>query len=330
MATIPTTKLGIFGDKVSVPRIGLGAAPMSSAYGESDDEKSVKVLNHAIDIGCTLWDTADMYGIGHNERLLSRVLNERRGEVFLCTKFGITSRQPEPGEKGDFIHFETGRNGKPDYMRKCIKDSLERLGVDYIDLYYLHRVDPNTPIEETVAAMAELVKEGKVRYLGLSDCTAKEIRRAHKVHPIAAVQISYSVLRTDVETNGVFDTCRELGITVVAFAPLGRGFLTGQVRSFDVFSEYDFRRNMPSFKPGNLEHNLKLVDALEAMAKHKNCTSGQLALAWLLAQHDNLIVIPGTKRIEYLEENVAAGQIGLSDNDLKELRNLIDNANTRK
>ncbi|KAJ2397367.1 hypothetical protein GGI23_003561 [Coemansia sp. RSA 2559] len=330
MAGIPTTELGVFGDKVSVPRIGLGTTPMSSAYGESNDEESVKVLNHAIDIGCTLWDTADMYGVGHNERLLSRVLKERRSEVFLCTKFGITSREPEPGEKGDFVHFETGRNGKPEYVRKCIKDSLERLGVDYIDLYYLHRVDPNTPIEETVAAMAELVKEGKVRYLGLSVCTPEEIRRAHKVHPIAAVQIEYSAWSTDVETNGVFDTCRELGITVVTFSPLGRGFLTGQVRSFDVISEYDYRRNMTSFKSGNLEHNLKLVDALETMAKHKNCTSAQLALAWLLAQHDNLIIIPGTKRIKHLEENVAAGQIDLSDSDLEELRYLIDNANIRR
>ncbi|KAJ2399586.1 hypothetical protein GGI23_002567 [Coemansia sp. RSA 2559] len=327
MSTIPTVEIGTPGDKVSVPRIGLGTMGMSVMYGAVDDDESVQVLNHAIDIGCTFWDTANVYGLGHNEKLISRVLKERRDEVFLCTKFGSVFSEPEPGYSGNFANRITGVSGKPDYVRKCAEESLERLGVDSIDLYYMHRMDPNTPIEETVAAMAGLVKEGKVKYIGLSECTPEELRRAHKVHPITAVQIEYSAWSTHVETNGVLDTCRELGITVVAYSPLSRGFITGQIRSFDDLPEDDWRRTNPRFKPEHFETNLKLVSAFETLAKKHNSTSGQLALAWLLAQYDNLIVIPGTKRSKYLDENFGAGKIKLSDEDLKELRKLVDSAN---
>ncbi|KAJ2860396.1 hypothetical protein GGI22_002725 [Coemansia erecta] len=327
MTTIPTVEVGTPGDKVSVPRIGLGTMGMSVMYGAVDDDESVQVLNHAIDIGCTFWDTANVYGLGHNEKLISRVLKERRDEVFLCTKFGAVFSEPEPGYSGTFADRITGVSGKPDYVRKCAEESLERLGVDRIDLYYMHRMDPNTPIEESVAAMAGLVKEGKVKYIGLSECTPEDIRRAHKVHPITAVQIEYSAWSTHVETNGVLDTCRELGITVVAYSPLSRGFITGQIRSFDDLPEDDWRRNNPRFKPEHFETNLKLVNAFEALAKKHNSTSGQLALAWLLAQYDNLIVIPGTKKSKYLDENFGASKIKLSDADLKELRKLVDSAN---
>ncbi|KAJ2396464.1 hypothetical protein GGI23_003908 [Coemansia sp. RSA 2559] len=327
MTTIPTTELGIPGNKVSVPRVGLGTVPMSVVYGAVDDEESIKVLNHAIDIGCTFWDTADVYGLGHNERLLSRVLKERRQEVFVCTKFGLTARERKQGDEGNFMSYINGINGKPEYVRKCADESLERLGIDCIDLYYIHRIDPATPLEDTVAAMAELVKEGKVKYIGLSECTAEQIRRAHKVHPIAAVQIEYSAWTTHVETDGVLDTCRELGITVVAYSPLGHGALTGNVRSIDDLDKDDWRRNNSRFSLENLNNNLKVVDAFEALATKHNRKPGQLALAWLLAQDDNLIVIPGTKRSKYLDENVASGQVKLTAEDLNVLRKAIDCAN---
>ncbi|KAJ2547657.1 hypothetical protein EV175_005132, partial [Coemansia sp. RSA 1933] len=208
MTKYPTIEIGVPGNKVRVPRIGLGTMGMSAIYGAVDDKESVKVLNHAIDIGCTLWDTANVYGLGHNEKLLSRVLKERRNDVFLCTKFGAVFSEPKPGEEvKNFAEKITGVSGKPDYVRKCVEESLERLGVDTIDLYYMHRMDPTTPIEDTVAVMAEYVKEGKVKYIGLSECTPEELRRAHKVHPITAVQIEYSAWSTHVETNGVLDAC---------------------------------------------------------------------------------------------------------------------------
>ncbi|KAJ2681854.1 hypothetical protein GGH99_005004, partial [Coemansia sp. RSA 1285] len=258
MSAIPTIEIGVPGNKTRVPRIGLGTMGMSCLYGVGDDEESVKVLNHAIDIGCTFWDTSNIYGFGLNEKLLSRVLKERRDEVFLRA---------------------TGVNGKPEYVRKCIENSLERLGTDHVDLYYMHRMDPTTPIEETVSVMAELVKEGKVKYIGLSECTPEELRRAHKIHPIAAVQMEYSAWSTHIETNGVLDTCRELGVTMVAYSPLGRGFLTGQIRSFDDLPEDDWRRTNPRFKPEHFENNLKLVGAFESMAKKHNSKPGQLGLA---------------------------------------------------
>ncbi|KAJ2549846.1 hypothetical protein EV175_004290 [Coemansia sp. RSA 1933] len=330
MTNYPTVEIGVPGDRTRVPRIGLGTMGMPAVHGAVDDKESFEVLNHAIDIGCTLWDSANMYSLGDNEKLLSRVLKKRRNEVFLCTKFGIATREPAPGETiGNHADYITGFNGKPKYMRTCINESLERLGVDSIDLYYLHFRDSETPIEETVAAMAELVKEGKVRYLGLSNCTAEDIRRAYKVHPIAAVEVEYSAWATGIETDGVLDTCRELGIALVAYSPLGHGLLFGQVRTHDGLAEDDWRRTHPCYKEESAENNGKFVGALESMARKYNGTPGQIALAWLLAQYDNLLVIPGTKRIKYLDENFAAGQINLSSDDLKELRKLVDNANIR-
>ncbi|KAJ2551195.1 hypothetical protein EV175_003782 [Coemansia sp. RSA 1933] len=328
MTNYPTVEIGVPGDKVCVPRIGLGTMGMSVMYGAVDDEESVKVLNHAVDIGCNFWDTSDIYGLGHNERLLSRVLKERRNEIFICTKIGVVTRAPAPGEDvGNFAQYITGVSGKPEYMRKCTEASLERLGVDTIDMIYLQRMDPKTPIEDTIGTLAELVKEGKVKYIGLSECTPEELRRAHKVHPITAIEVEYSAWSTHIETNGVLDACRELGVTVVAYSPLGRGFLTGQIRSFDDLPEGDWRRTNPRFKPEHFETNLKLVGAIEEMAKKYNCKPGQLGLAWLLAQEENLIAIPGTKKSKYLDENFGAGQVKISDEDLKELRKLVNSAN---
>ncbi|KAJ1954346.1 hypothetical protein GGI12_005808, partial [Dipsacomyces acuminosporus] len=269
MPSIPTVEFGVPGDKVRVPRIGLGCMGLSPVYGPVDDEESLKLLGHSVDKGCTFWDTADIYGFGHNERLLSRYLKDSRDKVFLCTKFGNAWRDPEPGFSGNFADLITGIKGDPGYVRSAFDDSLERLGVDKVDLYYQHRVDTTVPIEETVKAMAELVNRGKVRYLGLSECSAETLRRAYKVHPIAAVQVEYNCWSLDIETNGLLDACRELGVTIVAYAPLGRGFMTGQIRSYDDLPENDFRRGNPRFQPENFHHNLRLVEAFETMAKKK-------------------------------------------------------------
>ncbi|KAJ2495497.1 hypothetical protein GGH96_006366 [Coemansia sp. RSA 1972] len=329
MSPFPTVEIGVSGNKVHVPRIGLGTMNMSKAYGKSDDEQSLDVLKHAIDIGCTFWDTSDIYGQGHNEELLAHVLKDHRKDIFLCTKFGITFRPYEPGTQGDFEKNITGLSGAPDYVRKAAEASLARLGTDYIDLYYQHRMDPSVPIEDTVNALAELVKEGKVRYIGLSECTPEELRRAHKVHPISAVQVEYSPWSAHIETDGVLDTCRELGITVVAYSPLGRGFMTGQIRSIDDLDKDDWRRTNPRFKPKHFENNLKLVDEFAEMAKQHGCTSGQLALAWLLVQEPNMILIPGTRKSKYLDENFGASQVKLSDGEIKKLRMLVDSANIK-
>ncbi|KAJ2414529.1 hypothetical protein H4218_005744 [Coemansia sp. IMI 209128] len=329
MSALPTIEIGVPGNKVRVPRIGLGTMGMSSFYGPVDDAESLKVLNHAIDMGCTFWDTADLYGAGHNERLLGQVLKTRRDEVFLCTKFGVAHTEAGPDFVGNFDKLVTGYNSKPDYVRSQVEKSLGRLGIDQIDLYYQHRVDPNTPIEETVGAMAGLVKEGKVRYIGLSECSADELRRAYKIHPIAAVEIEYSPWSTHIETSGLLDACRELGVTVVAYSPLGRGFMTGQIRSIDDLDKDDWRRSNPRFKPEHFANNLKLVDAFESLAKKRGCRPGQVALAWLMAQEKNLIVIPGTKRIKYLDENLGAGQITLTEEEIKALREFVDAANVQ-
>ncbi|KAJ1949361.1 hypothetical protein FBU59_001176, partial [Linderina macrospora] len=305
---IPTVEFGVPGDKIRVPRIGFGSMGLSSTYGASDDSESLKTLNHALDIGSNFIDSADVYGCGHNERLLAQLLKERRGDTFICTKFGNAFTEPPPGNTELFHKFLKGIDGTPEYVHQAAADSLRRLGVDKIDLYYQHRVDKNIPIEETIEAMAELVKAGKVRFLGLSECSAETLRRAYKVHPIAAVQVEYNCWTLDPEQNGLLDACRELGVTVVAYSPLGRGFLTGQIRKFEDLPETDSRRFHPRFQPENFHHNIKLVEAFEEMSAKKGCKPGQLALAWVLAQDPNLIVIPGTKRIKYLDENVAAGQ----------------------
>ncbi|CAB5370935.1 unnamed protein product [Rhizophagus irregularis] len=299
---------------VKIPAIGLGCMGMSEFYGSADEEENIKVLNRSIDMGCTFWDTADVYGSGANEILLSKVLKERRNEVFLCTKFAFFR-----GPNGEF-----NVSGKPEYVRQACENSLKRLGVDYIDLYYQHRVDSNTPIEDTVGALAELVKEGKVKYIGLSECSAKTLRRAYKVHPIAAVQMEYSPWTLDIEKNGMLEACRELGVTIVAYSPLGRGFLTGKFKSIDDFEPNDYRRTVPRFQGENFNKNLELVQKFNEFASKKGVTAGQLCLSWVIAQGDDFVAIPGTKRVKYLEENFEAGKIQLSPEEISEVRKIID------
>jgi aryl-alcohol dehydrogenase-like predicted oxidoreductase len=277
---------------------------MSDFYGPAEDARSVSVIHRALELGVNSFDTADMYGVGTNERLVGRALADRRDQAVVATKFGNV-RAPD----GAFL----GVNGRPEYVRQACEASLERLGVETIDLYYQHRVDPETPIEDTVGAMAELVDEGKVRYLGLSEAAPETIRRAHAVHPIAALQTEYSLWSREPEDE-LLELCGELGITFIAYSPLGRGFLTGAIRRPDDLAPGDWRRDNPRFAPGNLEANLQLVDALEALAREKGCTPAQLALAWLLG-HENVVPIPGVRSVERLEEDVAAAEITLSEDE---------------
>jgi aryl-alcohol dehydrogenase-like predicted oxidoreductase len=297
-----TRKLGTQG--VEAAEIGLGAMGMSEFYGPRDDEESIAVIHRALDLGVNLIDTSDMYGSGHNEQLVGRAIAGRRDEVVLATKFGIRREGDQPGI-----------DGSPEYVKSACEASLRRLGTDHIDLYYQHRVDPSTPIEDTVGAMAELVSEGKVRYLGLSEAKPETIRRAHAVHPISALQTEYSLWTRDPE-HGVLATCRELGIGFVPYAPLGRGFLSGRFTSPDELDEKDFRRSGPRFNGENLEANLKLAAKVAEIAEEKGITPAQLALAWVLAQGDDIVPIPGTKRRRYLEENAAAVDVELSAEDL--------------
>jgi aryl-alcohol dehydrogenase-like predicted oxidoreductase len=279
---------------------------MSEFYGQGDDAESIATLRRALDLGVNFLDTADMYGVGRNEVLVGRAINGRRDEVFLATKFGNMR-----GPNGEFL----GVNGRPDYVRQSCEASLKRLGVDVIDLYYQHRVDPEVPIEETVGAMADLVRAGKVRWLGLSEAAPATIRRAHAVHPISALQSEYSLWSRDPE-GLLLDTVRELGIAFVAYSPLGRGFLTSQIKSLDDLPEDDWRRRSPRFQPETFARNLRLAETVRQMAEAKNCTPAQFALAWLLAQGDDVIAIPGTKRRRYLEENMGALRVRLSTADL--------------
>ena len=295
-----TRKLG---DELRVSAIGLGVMGMSEFYGTPDEAESIATLERAVELGVTFWDTADAYGSGHNERLIGAFLAERgwRDRVVLATKFGFVRKD------GKMV----GISGRPDYVRSACDASLERLGFETIDLYYQHRVDPQTPIEETVGAMAELVKAGKVKTLGLSEVSADTLRRAHAVHPIAAVQTEYSLWSRDPEREGgILEACRELSVGFVPYSPLGRGFLTGKLKSLADLDADDFRHTTPRFERENFERNLKLVAEVEAIASKKGCSPGQLALAWLLAQGENVVPIPGTKRRKYLEDN--AGGVGVS------------------
>ena len=301
-------KLGAAGPVVSA--IGLGCMGMSQSYGKGDDDESIRTLHRALDLGITLIDTADAYGKGANETLVGGALRGRRGEVVLATKFGLV---PPPGGGP-----ATEVDARPERAKTCCEASLQRLGVDAIDLYYLHRVDPKVPIEDTVGAMADLVREGKVRFLGLSEAGPRSLRRANAVHPIAALQSEYSLWSRDPE-RAVLPVCRELGIGFVAFSPLGRGFLTGGVKSLDGLDANDVRRKLPRFQDGNLEDNIRLVQRLEAAARRHECSPAQLALAWLLAKGPDIVPIPGTKRTRYLEMNAAATDIVLSAEDVAAL-----------
>ena len=298
-------RLGSQGLKVS--QLGLGCMGMSEFYGKRDDEESIATIHRALDLGVTFLDTSDAYGPHTNEVLVGNAIRERRDEVQLATKFAIL-RSDDPAFRGI--------SGKPDYVRSACEASLKRLNVEVIDLYYQHRVDPDTPIEDTVGAMAELVAAGKVRYLGLSEASAKTIRRAHATHPISALQSEYSLWSRELEDE-ILPTLRELGIGLVPYSPLGRGFLTGQFQSPDDFAADDYRRHSPRFQGENFTKNLELVKKLEELARQKNCTPSQLALAWVLAQGDDLAPIPGTKRRKYLEENVKAVDLRLTETELQ-------------
>ncbi|MER7988212.1 aldo/keto reductase [Streptomyces noursei] len=301
MTEIPTRRLG----GLVVSAQGLGCMGMSHGYGASDDDQSIATLRHALDLGVSLLDTADFYGAGHNEELIGRAIAGRRDEVVLATKFGFVNRLGE----------QTAIRGDAAYVREACDASLRRLGVDHIDLYYQHRVDPDVPIEETVGAMAELVAAGKVRHLGLSEAGAETVRRAHAVHPIAALQSEWSLWTRDLEQE-IAPVCRELGIGLVPFSPLGRGFLTGRYTSVEGLSESDVRRTQPRFADGNLEQNLAIVAKLDELAAEKGVTAGQLALAWVQHRGDDVVPIPGTRRQKYLEENLAALDVRLSAEEL--------------
>ncbi|CAF1242039.1 unnamed protein product [Adineta steineri] len=322
MAKVPTRQLGKNGPQVSA--LGFGAMGLSAFYGKTaSDEERFKVFDRSIELGCTFFDTADLYG--DSEELLGKYFKkypEQRKKVFLATKFANVVSP-------DFKTFSV--RGDAEYVQQASEKSFKRLGLDYVDLYYAHRIDKNVPIEETVSAMKKLVDAGKVKYLGLSECSSDTLRRACAVHPIACVQIEYSPFSLDIERDeiGLLKTCRELGVALVCYSPLGRGLFTGQYKSPDDFEEGDFRRLQPRFSKENFPKNLVLVDQLTALAKQKGCTAGQLTLAWILAQGDDFIPIPGTSKIKNLEENAGAAQIKLSKEEVKEIRDACEKADVQ-
>ena len=305
-------QLGAYGPSISA--VGLGCMGMSEFYGVEDDRESTATIHRALDLGINFLDTADMYGPFKNELLVGEAIHGRREHIVLATKFGIVRDPNNPESRAV--------NGRPEYVRSACEASLKRLGVAYIDLYYQHRVDPKTPIEETVGAMAELVREGKVRYLGLSEAGPDSLRRASKVHRITALQSEYSLWSRDPE-NGILQTCRELGIGFVAYSPLGRGFLSGQLRKFEDLAPGDQRRSWPRFRGENFKKNLDLVAKVSEIAREKNCTPSQLALAWVLAQGEDIVPIPGTKHVRYLEEDVAALDVKLAPEDVRRLEEVF-------